>query len=124
MKTGIHPELKPTKVNCLGCGEKFESISTVSEISVDVCSNCHPFYTGKQKLVDTAGRVDRFQARSEAAKKNREKLSNKALKANKRLEAKIAKSKATQNVPTKKVNNSTPKSTETKKPVTPVTKEQ
>ena len=92
MKAGIHPEIKNTKVTCLGCGNTFESTSTVDEISVDVCSNCHPFYTGKQKLVDTAGRVDRFRARTEAAKAQKEALGKKAAKATARMEAKIAKS--------------------------------
>jgi len=68
MKTGIHPQYMTTKVTCSGCGTTFESMSTVPEIAVEICSNCHPFYTGKQKLVDTAGRVDRFRAQSEAAK--------------------------------------------------------
>lgn len=68
MKAGIHPELKNTKVHCNGCGVEFETMATVESITVDICSNCHPFYTGKQKLVDTAGRVDRFRARAEAAK--------------------------------------------------------
>jgi large subunit ribosomal protein L31 len=81
MKAGIHPELKTTKVTCLGCGNSFESTSTVDEITVDVCSNCHPFYTGKQKLVDTAGRVDRFRAKSEKAKARREEMAQKGPKA-------------------------------------------
>lgn len=116
MKAGIHPEVKTTKVSCLGCGTSFESTSTVDEITVDVCSQCHPFYTGKQKLVDTAGRVDRFQARSEAAKKNRENLGKKAAKANKRLEAKIAKSKTEQTKPEAKPNQKPQKPAETEKP--------
>jgi len=62
MKTAIHPDWVETKVTCLGCKTTFTSHSTVPEITVEICSNCHPFYTGKQKLVDTAGRVDRFQA--------------------------------------------------------------
>jgi large subunit ribosomal protein L31 len=69
MKAGIHPELKKTKVHCNGCGTEFETLDTVASITVDICSNCHPFYTGKQKLVDTAGRVEKFKARTEAAKK-------------------------------------------------------
>lgn len=81
MKAGIHPELKTTKVTCLGCGNSFESKSTVDEITVDVCSNCHPFYTGKQKLVDTAGRVDRFRAKAEQAKARREEMAKKGPKA-------------------------------------------
>jgi large subunit ribosomal protein L31 len=69
MKAGIHPELKQTKVHCNGCNTDFETTDTVENITVDICSNCHPFYTGKQKLVDTAGRVEKFKARAEAAKK-------------------------------------------------------
>lgn len=69
MKAGIHPELMKTKVHCNGCNTDFETESTVESITVDICSNCHPFYTGKQKLVDTAGRVEKFKARTEAAKK-------------------------------------------------------
>lgn len=69
MKSGIHPNYIPTKVNCNGCNTAFETRSTVPEITVEICSNCHPFYTGKQKLVDTAGRVDKFNARRDAAAK-------------------------------------------------------
>src|SRR5471030_696833 len=67
MKTGIHPEIFETVVHCNGCNTTFKSHSTVPEISVEICSNCHPFYTGKQKLIDTAGRVDKFKARQAAA---------------------------------------------------------
>ena len=63
MKTEIHPKYMLTKVKCNGCNTTFETRSTVPEITVEICSNCHPFYTGKQKLVDTAGRVDKFNAR-------------------------------------------------------------
>lgn len=66
MKTEIHPEYKKTIVTC-GCGNTFETRSTVDTINVEICSACHPFYTGKQKLVDTAGRVDKFRMRMEAA---------------------------------------------------------
>jgi large subunit ribosomal protein L31 len=59
LKKGIHPEYKKTKVTC-ACGETFETHSTVDKLSVEICSNCHPFFTGKQKLVDTAGRVEKF----------------------------------------------------------------
>lgn len=68
MKTGIHPEYKNTIVTC-GCGNAFKTRSTVDTINVEICSACHPFYTGKQKLVDTAGRVDKFRMRLEAAEK-------------------------------------------------------
>lgn len=68
MKTAIHPQYKKTIVTC-GCGNTFETRSTVDAINVEICSECHPFYTGKQKLVDTAGRVDKFRMRLEAAEK-------------------------------------------------------
>ena len=61
MKKGIHPEYHKAKVHCSGCENTFETGSTLKEIRVSVCSNCHPFFTGKQKLVDTEGRVDRFK---------------------------------------------------------------
>ena len=60
MKQGIHPEYKQTTIRC-ACGNVIETGSTKENIVVDVCSKCHPFFTGKQKLVDTGGRVDRFK---------------------------------------------------------------
>ncbi len=60
MKEGIHPKYVETTVTC-GCGETFKTRSTKSKIAVEVCSKCHPFYTGKQKFVDSAGRVERFK---------------------------------------------------------------
>ncbi len=60
MKKEIHPEYVETTVTC-GCGETFKTRSTKSKITVEVCSKCHPFYTGNQKFVDAAGRVDRFK---------------------------------------------------------------
>ncbi len=64
MKQGIHPEYVTTEVVC-SCGNTFVTRSTVKSgrINADVCSNCHPFYTGKQKILDTGGRVARFEAR-------------------------------------------------------------
>ena len=62
MKKDIHPEYVTCKVTC-ACGETFETRATVSEMKVDICSKCHPFFTGKQKLVDTGGRVDKFKKR-------------------------------------------------------------
>ncbi|MGH7987819.1 MAG: 50S ribosomal protein L31 [Candidatus Binataceae bacterium] len=60
MKAGIHPHYRRSLVTC-ACGNTFETRSTAAEIHVEVCSNCHPFYTGQQRLVDTAGRVERFK---------------------------------------------------------------
>ncbi len=73
MKTGIHPDYHEVLVHC-ACGNTFKTRSTMKgdRISVEICSNCHPFFTGKQKLVDTAGRVERFQrkyARAKSAEK-------------------------------------------------------
>lgn len=69
MKKDTHPKYVETVVNCNGCNTTFKTHSTVPEITVEICSNCHPFYTGKQKLVDVAGRVDRFKAQQAAASK-------------------------------------------------------
>lgn len=60
MREGIHPEYKTATVKC-ACGEVFETRSTRETINVEICSKCHPFYTGKQKLVDTGGRVEKFR---------------------------------------------------------------
>jgi large subunit ribosomal protein L31 len=62
MKTGIHPDYVESKVHC-SCGNEFTTRSTVPSLRVELCSECHPFFTGKQKLVDTGGRVDRFNRR-------------------------------------------------------------
>jgi len=62
MKSGIHPEYKAARIIC-ACGNTIETRSTVEEIHVEICSSCHPFFTGRQKLVDTAGRVEKFRAK-------------------------------------------------------------
>lgn len=62
MKTGIHPDYMPCAVRC-SCGNTFVTRATKPELRVELCAECHPFYTGKQKLVDTGGRVERFQRR-------------------------------------------------------------
>src|SRR5204863_7521405 len=66
MKTGIHPEYVEAHVRCT-CGNEFTTRSTKPELHVEICSNCHPFYTGRQKLVDTGGRVERFKRRQARA---------------------------------------------------------
>ncbi len=60
MKEGIHPEYEATTITC-ACGEVIETRSTKKDIKVEICSKCHPFFTGKQKLVDSGGRVDKFK---------------------------------------------------------------
>ena len=62
MKDGIHPKYGPAVIRC-ACGNVIETRSTTPEIRVEICSKCHPFFTGKQKLVDSGGRVDRFNRR-------------------------------------------------------------
>lgn len=62
MKKDIHPDYNPTVITC-ACGNEIETSSTKKDIRVEICSKCHPFFTGTQKLVDTGGRVDRFKKR-------------------------------------------------------------
>ena len=69
MKTGIHPEYVDAHVRCTS-GNEFMTRSTKPEIHVEICSACHPFYTGRQKLVDTGGRVERFQRRVAKGRRN------------------------------------------------------
>ena len=69
MKTDIHPVYRPVTIRC-ACGNEWKTRSTgAEEIQLDICSQCHPFFTGKQKLIDTAGRVERFQRKYERTKK-------------------------------------------------------
>jgi large subunit ribosomal protein L31 len=69
MKEGIHPEYKEIKVTC-ACGNSFVTRSTLgTDLGVEVCSNCHPFFTGKQRLLDVAGRVERFNRKYAATRK-------------------------------------------------------
>ena len=65
MKEGIHPKYFETQVSC-GCGNKFVTHSTRKELKVDICDQCHPFYTGKLKFIDTAGRIDKFKKKFSA----------------------------------------------------------
>lgn len=70
----IHPKYKPVVITCVGCGTKVETRSTKGkDFNIDVCSHCHPFYTGRQKFVDSAGRVERFQKKWSAQPKKDEK---------------------------------------------------
>jgi large subunit ribosomal protein L31 len=69
MKPGIHPTYHQARVSCASCGNEFTVGSTREVLRVDICSNCHPFYTGKQTIVDTAGQVERFQKRLERSAK-------------------------------------------------------
>ncbi len=62
MKTGIHPEYVECRVHC-ACGHSFQTHATVPDIRIEVCSACHPYFTGEQRIVDTAGRVERFRRR-------------------------------------------------------------
>ena len=63
MKNGIHPAWHATTVRCMSCGTTWTTGSTVKSLTVEICSNCHPFYTGEQRIVDTEGRVDKFMKR-------------------------------------------------------------
>lgn len=66
MKIDIHPQVNDVVVRC-ACGNSFQSTSVLQRIEVDICSNCHPLFTGQQRFVDTAGRIEKFQARFQAA---------------------------------------------------------
>jgi large subunit ribosomal protein L31 len=70
MKPKIHPKYVPARIVC-ACGNVIETRSTVKDIKVEICSSCHPFFTGKQKLVDTAGRVERFRQKYNLDKKKK-----------------------------------------------------
>jgi len=83
MKKEIHPKYFAKATAVCGCGKKFLIGATQEKIEVEICSNCHPFYTGKEKVIDTAGKVEKFKARREKAKSTtkvskREKLAKKA----------------------------------------------
>jgi large subunit ribosomal protein L31 len=71
MKTDTHPNYTTTTVTC-GCGASFETRSTKQNMRIDVCSRCHPFFTGEQRLMDTGGQVERFRRRAERAQKKSE----------------------------------------------------
>jgi len=72
MKANLHPEYVPAKIVC-ACGNEIETRSTVPEIQVSVCSNCHPFFTGKQRFVDEAGRIEKFRRKYKLDQKSGDK---------------------------------------------------
>ena len=80
MKPDIHPKYYEAKVHCGSCGREWTVGSTRAELRVDVCSNCHPFFTGRQKLIDTEGRVDRFTKKFGAQTVEQRKTAAKAVK--------------------------------------------
>jgi large subunit ribosomal protein L31 len=90
VKPNIHPEYKEITVHC-ACGAAWQTRSTSKELHLDICSNCHPFFTGRQKLIDTEGRVDRFTKKFGAQTSEQRKTAEKAKKAE---TAKAAKKKA------------------------------
>jgi large subunit ribosomal protein L31 len=69
MKKELHPQYKVVKVTCTSCGNEFETGSTLDEIRVDTCSECHPFYTGRQRFASAAGRVEKFKQKYNKDKK-------------------------------------------------------
>lgn len=77
MKKGIHPDYKETTVTCV-CGNVIETRSTRQDIKVEICSKCHPFMTGKQKIIDTAGRVEKFKQKYAAFEKENKKAKKKS----------------------------------------------
>ena len=80
--TANHPHYRPARITC-ACGAVHETFSTRGDFGIDICSNCHPFFTGKQKLLDTAGRIDRFNKKygRGGPKKDRDRASEKATEA-------------------------------------------
>lgn len=87
MKKDIHPELKETTIEC-ACGKTFEVKSTKEGMEVEICSNCHPFYTGKEKIVDKMGRVEKFKQKMRKAEEEKEKQKKKEEEKAKKEESK------------------------------------
>lgn len=77
MKKGIHPELHEVTVKC-SCGAEFKTLSTKKEIHIEICSQCHPFFTGKQKIVDSAGKIEKFRRKYGTIKMPEKKASSPA----------------------------------------------
>ena len=87
MKPNIHPDYQELTVHC-ACGAKWQTRSTTKDLHLDICSNCHPFFTGRQKLIDTEGRVDRFTKKFGAQTVEQRKTAEKAVKDAKKAPAK------------------------------------
>lgn len=102
MKAGVHPKwFENSKVSC-ACGNTFTVGATLPEITVEVCSACHPFYTGKMKYVDTAGRVDAFKAKqAKASDKVLSKTQRREIKKQKRIESELKRPSSLEEVRTK-----------------------
>ena len=94
MKPGIHPKYAEVEVRC-ACGNTFKTKSTKNELHLEICNNCHPFFTGRQKLIDTEGRVERFTKRFGAQTAEGRKTAAKAAKDAKSAKATKGKSAAT-----------------------------
>lgn len=95
MKAEIHPNYTTdAKISCLSCGYEVKTGSTMPEIKVELCFKCHPFYTGKQNLVDTGGRVDRFSRLKDKSGKAKETATSKKVKTAKRAAVKARKASA------------------------------
>lgn len=92
MKEGIHPKYEEVNVRC-ACGNTFKTRSTKSELHQEICSACHPFFTGRQKLIDTEGRVERFSKKFGAQTSEQRKAAEKAAKAAKAAKAPAKKAK-------------------------------
>jgi len=88
MKSGIHPEYHAVTVHC-ACGATWQTRSTKKDLHLEICSNCHPFFTGRQKLIDTEGRVDRFTKKFGAQTVEQRKAAAKQAKAKKTAAAKV-----------------------------------
>jgi large subunit ribosomal protein L31 len=119
MKTDIHPKYQDIKFTC-ACGATFVAGSTVKDdFKTEICSNCHPFYTGKQKLVDTSGRVDKFMAKMKKAQEKAEKDVKKVEKGSEKKAVKETTEKIEPKNPKKAAKKETPASSKPKAKKTP-----
>jgi large subunit ribosomal protein L31 len=99
VKEGIHPKYQEVEVRC-ACGNTFKTRSTKPELHLEICSACHPFFTGRQKLIDTEGRVERFTKKFGVQTSEQRKTAAKAVKATKAATTASAKKKTTKSVKT------------------------